>query len=212
MKKQLSILLTLLLGSSILTFGQDAKGILDKLSEKASTYKSIKAVFEYKMLNTMDQIDETQKGSIFTQGEKYHINIASQEIISDGKTVWTVIPEAEEVQINNVPEEDESDFISPTNILKLWEKGFKYKYDKEATLNGKQVHIINLYPEQPEDKSYHTIKLFINKNEMEPAQIVIKGKDGTDFTYVIKSFETNLVVPKGTFTFNNPAYEVIDLR
>jgi outer membrane lipoprotein-sorting protein len=201
------------LAVSAFTIAQDAKKVLDQLSEKASNYSSMKADFEYTMVNKTDGIDESQKGSIMTKGDKYHLEIAGQRIISDGETVWTVIEEAEEVQINNVPKDEEADdFISPTKILTLWEKGFNYKYDKESTLNGNKVDIINLYPEEAEEKSYHTIKLYVDKAKMEIAQIVIKGKDGTDFTYKISSFQANKEIPASSFTFSNGSFEVIDLR
>lgn len=214
MKKPITLLIGLIFFSSAAVFAQDAKAILDQLSKKAEQYKSMKADFNYQMLNENDGIDESQKGSIVTQGEKYHLSIAGQEIISDGKTMWTVINEAEEVQINDVPEKNELDeeYISPTKILTLWEKGFKYKYDQSTTLNGQEHHIINLYPQEPEGKNYHTIKLFINKSKMEISKIIIKGKDGTDFIYTIKNFKTNESIPASTFNFNNPDYEVIDLR
>lgn len=193
-----------------------AKGILDKLSTKAKTYTSMQADFEYIMSNEADDINEKQSGSLIVKGEKYNLNIAGQKIISDGKTVWTILDEAEEVQINAVPEEDESeDFVSPTKILTLWEKGFKYKYDKASTLNNNAVDIINLYPEGADDKSFHTIKLYVNQSKMEVDQIEIKGKDGTDFIYKINSFQVNETIPSSTFTFstsNNPTYDVIDLR
>lgn len=212
MNKQLSILLTLLIGLSTYSFAQDAKSILDNLSKKTATYKSIKATFEYKMTNVTDKIDETQNGSLITQGDKYHLNISTHEVISNGKDVWTVLNDVEEVQISSIDDEEEDDYISPSNILRLWEKGFKYKYDKEIVLNGNATHVINLYPENPAEKSFHTIQLYVKKAAMEPAQIVIKGKDGTNFTYKIKTFETNLSLPANTFTFNKTGYEVIDLR
>ena len=43
-------------------------------------------------------------------------------------------------------------------------------------------------------------------------QIVIKGKDGTDFTYVIKQFKTNETIADTKFSFSNSDYDVIDLR
>ena len=193
-----------------------AKSILDKLSNKTKTYSSMQAKFDYVMKNEVEDLEEKQSGSIVTKGAKYHLEIAGQKIISDGKTVWTVLDEAEEVQVNSVPEEDEmEDYISPTKILTLWEKGFKYKYDKASTLNGVAVDIINLYPEAAEEKSFHTIKLYVNKANTEVDQIEIKGKDGTDFIYKIKEFKTNENISDSKFTFStssNPSYDVIDLR
>jgi outer membrane lipoprotein-sorting protein len=198
------------------SFGQDvkAKKILDDLSAKTKTYSSMSASFEYKMLNESEGIDENQKGSLTVKGDNYHLEIAGQKIISDGKTVWTVLDEAEEVQVNSVPQGDDvEDFISPTKILTLWEKGFKYGYDSESKLNGAAVDIINLFPEKADEKSFHTIKLYVNKAKKEVDQIVIKGKDGTDFIYSIKEFESNKDIPSANFTFKNTAnYDVIDLR
>lgn len=215
--RTIGLLVALIFQGAVL-FAQDAKAkaILDKLSEKTATYKSMKADFEYVMQNTGEGIDETQEGSILSKGEKYNLVIAGQKIISDGKTVWTVLDEAEEVQINEVPEEEETeDYISPTKILTLWEKGFKYKYDKASTLNEKKVDIINLYPEKSDEKSFHTIKLFVNQANLIVDQIIIKGKDGTDFIYKIKSFQTNETISDNEFVFStseNPSYDVIDLR
>jgi len=193
-----------------------AKGILDKLSAKTKTYTSMSADFEYTMKNVAEDIEESQSGSLVTQGEKYNLEIAGQKIISDGKTVWTVLDEAEEVQINDVPDADErEDYISPTKILTLWEKGFKYKYDKSMTLNGVEVDVINLFPEKADEQSFHTIKIYVNKDKMQVDQIDIKGKDGTDFVYTIRTFKTNENIAENTFMFStakNPTYDVIDLR
>ena len=120
------------------------------------------------------------------------------------------------MQINGVPDADETEeYISPTNILTLWEKGFKYKFDKSITLNGAAVDVINLYPEKADEQSFHTIKIYVNKAQMEVDQIDIKGKDGTDFVYKIKTFKTNENISAYTFVFStakNPTYDVIDLR
>ncbi|MDC1452162.1 outer membrane lipoprotein carrier protein LolA [Vicingaceae bacterium] len=193
-----------------------AKGILDKLSAKTKTHTSMSATFEYTMKNVAENIEESQTGSLITEGDKYHLEIAGQKIICDGKTIWTVLDEAEEVQINGVPDADETeDYISPTKILTLWEKGFKYKYDKSMTINGAAVDVINLFPEKADEQSFHTIKIYVNKAQMEVDQINIKGKDGTDFVYIIKSFKTNESISADTFVFStakNPSYDVIDLR
>lgn len=219
MKNLKSILLTSILFLSVCAASaQDskAKEILDKLSKKTETYSSMQAKFEYTMINKADGIDETQSGYLKTQGEKYNVNIAGQNIISDGKTVWTVLEDAEEVQINEVPEEGESeDYLNPVNILTLWEKGFKYKYDSKTTLNGASVDIINLYPEKADEQSYHTIKLYVNQAKMIIEKIEIKGKDGTDFIYNINSFKANDALSESLFTFKAaefPDFDIIDLR
>lgn len=215
---KLSILgLCLIFSISVSAQDKKAEEILNKLSKKTESYTSIEADFDYKMENKQADIEDVQSGKLITKSNKYFLNIAGQKVFSDGTTVWTLLEDAGEVQINEVPDEADmpADYISPTNILKIWEKGFKYKYEGEEVLNGSKVDVVNLYPEKPEEKNFHTIKLYINKQKNELEQIAIKGKDGTDFTYIIKKFSTNQSIPDSKFTFQKSQYpkiEVIDLR
>ena len=87
-----------------------AQEILDALSNKAAGYTSFSADFEYTLLNKSEGINETQSGSVTMKGkQKYKLEVAGQEIISDGETVWTFIKEVGELQISDVPEESEED-------------------------------------------------------------------------------------------------------
>lgn len=217
LKTYLPILLLIFLHSNLLQAqDQKAKNILDELSKKTKSYNTMKAEFEYRMFSESDGIDEVQQGSLISKGNKYHLNIAGQEIISDGKTVWTVLSDAEEVQVNNVPEEtEEADFVSPNSILTLWEKGFKYQFEASGKLDGRSVEIIKLFPIKSDEKSFHTIRLFVREDKSAIEKIEIKGKDGTDYIYTIKKFESNPTVADKTFTFSvkeHPNFDVIDLR
>ena len=216
--KSLKIILSLILTISVLT-GQaqtdaKAKAILDKLSVKTKSYTSIKAAFNYTMENKADGIDETQSGSIAIKGEKYLLNIAGQEIRSDGSSIWTYLEDAEEVRITEV-DEDNEDNITPTKIFTMYEKGYRHEFIKDETLNGAVISIVNIYPLDLDEKSYHTIRLFIDKNKLEIVKIVIMGKEGDVYTYKIKSFQTNIGISDAEFVFKASSYpgvEVVDLR
>lgn len=219
MRKITSLLIaTIIIMSGTNALAQDiaAKSILDKLSNKAKTYSSLSAEFTYKMVNTSDGIDESQTGFLMTKGEKYRFSIAGQTIISDGKLVWTVLEDAEEVQINEVPQDEETeDYINPVSVLTLWEKGFKYKYDSKVEKDSKVYDIINLYPENADEVSFHTVKLMVDQAALEVKEVLLKGKDGTDFTYTLTSFSPNKPIDDGKFTFDTEKhsdFDVIDLR
>ena len=187
-----------------------AKSILDKLSAKTKAYKTVKADFQFIMVNKADGTNESQSGSISIKGESYNLSISGQTIISDGESMWTVIKDAEEVQIAEIDEEEE-DAISPSKIFTIYEEGFKYKYVKEDA----GMHIINLYPKDAADRAYHRIALYINKAKNQISKVKVYGKDGTVTTYKIKTFTPNATIPASKFTFNKanyPKYEIIDLR
>ena len=95
-----------------------AQSILDALSDKASAYKSFTADFEYTLINKTEGINETQKGKVTMKGKKkYKLEVAGQEIVCNGETVWTFIKDAGELQISDVPEESEEDgnIMNPAN-------------------------------------------------------------------------------------------------
>ncbi len=208
--------ITTLLFAGLLAFNMNAqedtkaKEILDKLSAKTKSYSTIKADFQYSMVNKTDGLNETQSGKIEIKGNSYLLTIQGQDIISDGKTIWTHIKESEEVQINSVSEDDEEG-ISPNKIFTMYETGFKYKYVDEKN----NIQTVSLYPKDAEAKAYHRISLMIDKTKQQITEVTIFGKDGTQTTYKIKSFTPNTAISDAYFTFNKSKYpnvEVIDLR
>lgn len=191
-----------------------AKEILEQLSTKTKSYSTIKADFNYTLDNVADDIHETQSGTIATKGDKYFLQIAGQEIRSNGKTVWTYLKDAEEVQISEV-DEDSEDLITPTSIFTMYEKGFRQQYIGEKSIGGVNTIVIHIFPLDLDQKSYHTVKLYINKSKMEISKVEIMGKEGETYTYTIKSFQPNVSLSDDYFSFNTASYpdvEVVDLR
>lgn len=214
--KKLLIIGLILFGTQATFAQQDvkAKAVLDKLSAKAKTFKTISATFMYELNNPTADINEKQEGSLISKGEKYNLNIAGQNVISDGKTKWTYIADAEEVQIDDATTEGE-EALNPSKILTIYEDGFKYKYDKDITENGRTIQVVKLFPEKADEKPYHSALLYVDKVKNEVTKIELKGKDGSNYIYTITSFEVNKEIPDSKFVFNtakHPEVEVIDLR
>jgi outer membrane lipoprotein-sorting protein len=212
MKSLVILLITSIVGLSV-NAQQDekAKGILDKLSAKTKAYKTIQAEFQFTLSNKSEGTNESQTGKIEIKGDKYFLSIKGQDVISDGKSITTILKDASEVQINSMPDESDEGYISPNKIFSLYETGFKYKYVKEEAGND----IINLYPNNAEEKAFHRIALYINKAKAEITKVIVYGKDGTNTTYTIKVFTPNATIADSKFTFDkakHPKFEVIDLR
>jgi outer membrane lipoprotein-sorting protein len=218
------LLVTILFVSSINSNAQNqapkidtkAKKILDELSIKTKQYKTIVSEFIILAENKVAKTKDVQKGKIWIKGAKYKLDIANQIIINDSKTIYTVLKDAEEVQINNADEKKSEDQISPANIFTIYEKGFKYEFVKEVKLkNGSTAVQVKLFPNEPKKKNFHTLILNIDKAKNQVTSFVILGKDGTQTTYTIKNFTPNSDVADDVFAFNGksyPKYEIIDLR
>jgi outer membrane lipoprotein-sorting protein len=189
-----------------------AKDILTGVSAKYKSYKSMRAEFSYTLENPQAKIKETQAGSIILSGAKYRLAIAGQEIICDGKTIWTYMKEAKEVQVNDVDPSAEG--IKPSEIFTMYEKGFLYKFVDEKKVAGKIQQNLELTPTD-KSKEFFKIKLTIDKASKQIVKSVIFDKNGNRYTYAIKTFTPNYAVNASSFMFDAkkfPGVEVVDLR
>jgi len=190
-----------------------AKEILDKVSAKTKSYKTISADFTFSMENLQEDISETNEGTILIKGDKYKVSLMGVDTYFDGKVIYTYLIEAGEVNITEPdPEDDET--LNPATIFTIYEKGFKYRYAGEKTENGKVYYEIDLYPEN-RDKPYSRIKLLISKDDMSLYSLRQIGKDGNNYTVLVKSMKTNIPIDDSAFVFNaakHPDVDVIDMR
>jgi len=190
-----------------------AKAILDKLSQKNKSYSTIKADFEYTLKNEGEGLNESQKGTITLKGEKYIIELGTQQVISNGKDVWTYLKDVQEVQLTEILPDDESSMLSPHKLFTIYESGFKYVYKGQETIDGKTIDVINLYPIDAGEKPFHTVVLRVNNAASQIHSMTIKMKDGNTFAYDLTTFETNKPIADNAFEFEVPAdAELIDLR
>ena len=197
-----------------------AKGILDEVAAKTKTYTSIKteftSVMEKQETNIKSKVTESLTGTLQLKGTKYKLEFKGQTIFCDSKTQWTYIKESNEVQVNNAPDPKATDNINPVNIFTIYEKGYKYKYEKEDVVNGVKVDVVNLYPLDAAKKPYHTIRLTIDRDKKQIISVkIFYKKDATSNTITVKNFVTNLEMPDAMFTFNKADYkgvEVVDLK
>lgn len=195
-------------------FAQDSGKILDELSAKAKTFDSIYAEYSSRLLDEQNGIDLKQEGSIRVKGKKYNLELGDYVLITDGETHWTYENGTNDCYVDYL-EDVEGDSFSPSEMFTIWEKDFKHEYKGSETVNGKSAHWINLYPNDPADKTFHTIQLFVDKSKMEIVKIVVKGREGNDVIYNVKTFKPNAEISPNKFKFNAsdyPGVNVIDNR
>lgn len=194
---------------------RDAKAdeILKAVSAQYKTYKSLAASFKLSIENQKEKSATTQSGVITIKGNMYRIDLKDQEIISDGKSVWTFLKEEKEVQINDATSNTD-EAISPSRIFTLYEKGFKTRYAGEEIENGIVLQQIELSPEDTK-KPYYKIQLSINKSLKNVVRAKIFNKNAIHFSYVVNTFNPDAPAPDQIFSFDvskHPGVEVVDLR
>jgi len=188
-----------------------ATAILENLSKKTESYKTLEVEFLYKMDNDESDIHESYKGKLLVEGDKYRLNVAGQLVISNGETIWTYIEDAEEVQINSIEEGEE--VFTPTNLLDSYTENYKSKLIGEENRDGKNVQIIELIPYKK--KNYSKVELIIDKDKNHIISFSIFDNNNSIYTYLITKFIPDVPLNGNEFVFNSEDYqdvEIIDMR
>jgi outer membrane lipoprotein-sorting protein len=202
-----------------LVFGQappadkKAQEILNGVSSRYKTYKSVKANFTITVSNPKDKSKTVEKGTLYLKGSKYKLDVAGQEVISDGKTRWTYVKDANEVQID-VQRTDENG-ITPTNIFTMYEKGWNSRFMGETKEGIRTLLQIELVPVDPKKKNIFKVKLSINKADKSIISAVMYDKNGSTQSITVDKFLPDGASEESIYVFSAgkyPGAEVIDLR
>ena len=191
----------------------DAKKILDNVSARFKTYKSVVAGFSLKIENSSGKILGAKTGVVNMKGSKYRVNISGQEIYSDGSNIWTYDKSTNEVQITQF--DGSANTITPQKMFtNFYDKDFLYKLNGEIKKGNKTVQEIELTP-LDKTKTFFKVLVFIDKNSQTIMSTQVFQKTGDRYTYTVTSLKTNTNPPDDLFVFdtkNYPKVEVLDLR
>jgi outer membrane lipoprotein-sorting protein len=209
MRKTLIIILlaipTLLLAQNN---NEKARQQIQKLAGLIQSYKNIRIEFTYNLENKESKINENRDGTMWISGNRYRLMIAGQIIVNDGKSLYTYMPDAQEVQINEVSADDDN--LSPLAIITGYEKKYRIKYIREE---NKRTMVVDLTPN--EGKKFYKIRLEIDTHTNQLMKFSLHDRSGSVYSYLIRKFEVNRDIQTGYFTFNPadyPGIEVVDLR
>ena len=213
MKKTfLAVILLILFKATFAQYDPKALEILEAMGEKYKSMPSYEANFAYALTNDVENVKEEFKGKLTVKGDKYRISLPEQEVINNGVTVWTYLPEVKEVNIDNY--DKNSGDINPLKIYEIYQKDFKYLYIQDKTEGGVVCEEIDLVPEK-KDAQYFKIKLLIKKKDKVIQSLTMFDKGGNRYKYTITKFAPSTEVSDSYFTFDAkkyPGVEVIDLR
>ncbi|MBL7718086.1 MAG: outer membrane lipoprotein carrier protein LolA [Flavipsychrobacter sp.] len=187
-----------------------AKGILEAVSTKINGLKSLKANFA---LTMQGKTKETKKGSISMKGPKFRMTLDKTEIICDGKTQWTYMKDAKEVQVSTYNPAEQT--LSPTKLFSgSYDKEYTYKHAGTRAVNGKNCDIVEMTPIN-KGKQFSKVELAIDSKTSTIVGGNVWEKNGNKYQYTISNFTPNPAVADSYFTFDKakyPGVEVVDLR
>ena len=203
MKK--AAILFVLLFSVNLVQAQDAKKLLNEVSAKVKSYDNIIIDFKWNLSNEKEKVNQETRGDVTIAGDKYLLNMLGTTRMFDGKKIYAIVPEDEEVTISNYNPQDDKD-ITPSKLLTFYEKGYTYKTDIVQTVKGRKIQYIKLSPIDSKAE-IKNILLGIDVQTKHIYRLIQIDDNGTKYTLTVNSMKTNEPLSKTLFTFDKAKYE-----
>lgn len=190
---------------------KDALDIVHQLEKKYNSFKSLEATFKL-TIEIPEEESIIQSGNMIQKGNAYFLNTESQDIYSDGKSVWVHLKDDNEVQINSV-EEDEASLInlSPKGIFALFDEEI---YEYAIVKNEGAINQIEFKP-MDQDSEFSKIRISVDTKSKSLLNTKVFYKDGMRSTLEVGQVSTDQNYDDQQFVFDvdaHPGVYVEDLR
>ena len=195
--KIIKIALIFVIGYSNL-FAQDSGiKILEKVKENALSIEN--GYYEFTINSNLGNNLIPISGEFFIKDEKYFIETPDIDQLFDGKNIYTIIHENEEIIISK----NNNTFFNftPNQILNFFLDGYNLTFEKDY-----DKYIVNAYSKKDEFIMY---KIKVNNIDFSIEQIEMFDLESDTLlnTFLTISYEYNLPVPPSLFKFDNNKYQ-----
>lgn len=181
-----------------------AEKLANKVLDKLNGYTNVVVSFRYVLENTNENIKQETRGDVTIEGEKYILNLMGSQRIFDGKYIYTIIPEDEEVIISRFNESDETE-ITPSKMLTFFESGYDFKMDIVKNENGRKIQFLQLIPKE-KDAEIKQIFLGIDQQTYHIHNLIQLQNNGTKTEIKVIGFKVNQPLSDIMFEFNEDKY------
>lgn len=205
MKKVLLILAIVLSGNALRAqTPEKAKALLDEVYNKVKSYDNIFVDFKFDLKNTEAGINQETRGDVTLAGEKYVFNYLGSKQLFDGNKVYTIVPENEEVTIENQSEDENA--MTPSKMLTFYKEGHNYEWDILQDVQGRKIQYVKLTPIDSNTEIKSRL-LGIDMGTKHIYRLIETGKNGTKTTITVNSFKTDQSLSSTLFTFDEAKYK-----
>ena len=162
--------------------------------------------FNYQISPDGKNLGDSEKGHSWVQGEAYKIEMADQQTISDGKTIWSYLIDDEEVMVSNASEGTDN---TPLKLLTSLDESYVATLTNIDSQGNATIELAN-----PKGQYKRvTLKLNAMKNELKSADIY--AEDGSKFVINVEEMKFDQKLDEKFFNFDtkkHPKVDVIDMR
>lgn len=198
--------LVLLLATQAVTAQNNAEAIVRLMVDQVKSHKNVEMVFSYQISPDGKNFSDNEKGHAWLQGEAYKIEMAEQQTISDGKTIWSYLVDDEEVMVSNASDGTDN---TPLKLLTSLDESYV------ATLSGIDTQGIATIELANPKGQYKRVTLKINTKKTELKSADIYMEDGSKVVINVEEMKFDQKLDDKIFTFDtkkHPNVDVIDMR
>jgi len=207
MKKIIFLLLVAMVSLTTVFAQSDSKSkkLLDEVSAKMNTYQNIYVEFKYVLDNTKESVHQETRGNATLKGDLYNVNFLGTNQLYDGKKVFTIIPEDEEVNISDADADDDNT-LTPSKFFSFYKKGFTYTWGELKNMSGRQIQYIKLMPIDSNSEINHVL-LGVDVKTKHIYNLIEEGNNSTVTTLTISKFKANQPLSNKLFSFDEAKYK-----
>jgi outer membrane lipoprotein-sorting protein len=202
--KKVALLIAVIFAMSNV-YSQSAKSLLTEVSKKVKSYDNIQIDFKYNLSNAKEKVNQDTRGDVTLSGNKYVLHMMGTTRLFDGKKIFTIVPEDEEVNISNYNAQDDKE-ITPSKLLTFYENGYISKMDIVQNVRGRRIQFVKLTPIDS-NAEIKNILLGIDIQTKHIYKLIQTDDKGTKYTLTVNSFKTNQPLSKTLFTFDEAKYK-----
>ena len=188
-----------------------ARRLLESASKQMETYENIEFEFSYVLNNRTEQVNQESSGKVIIAKEKYKLNFLDAIQIFNGKQLYTIVPENEEITIIQLDEQEDLIF-NPKEFLQFYKEGYNYLWDISQKVKGKNIQFVKLIPTN-DNKDLQFLLVGIDTKLNHIYKLIEVGNNGTRTTLTINKMKVNNSLPQDLFVFdqdNYPNYYIND--
>lgn len=202
----------LLLISSLVLVAQDqsAEQVLKNVREKYASMKDASASFIQKTMLRFGKSEQVQSGTVtIKKGNKYRLETAGEQFISDGETVWIVSKSNNQVLIDAFKENTR--IFSPDKFL----LGLPDDFSAKDLMNVDSLLKITLEPKKinSQTRQIRSLSAWVNPVSWIVEKIKYTDRNQNRFVISISEVTFNRQLNDSEFQFTPPKdMKVVDLR
>ncbi len=204
--KNIIVCIAFLFAAQSLNAQNNAETLIRLLVNQVKSHDNVEMVFSYQISPDGKNVDANEKGHAWLQGNAYKLEMEEQQTISDGKTIWTYLVDAEEVMVSNASEGTDN---TPLKLLTSLDENYVATLTNIDTQGNATIELAN-----PKGQYKRvTLKIDTKKTALKSADIYME--DGSKVVVNVEEMKFDQELGDKFFTFDtkkHPNVDVIDMR